>query len=159
MFFSKVTYGFAGLCFMASLFLAGLNVDAGDRKATYVGSESCKECHEAEYDNFQANARKAKSYESIRRMRKGLTDTEIKSCFKCHTTGYGEPGGFKSAEETPHVKNAGCEVCHGPGSIHAESGDPDKLGSKISVEVCKTCHSAERVRAFRFKPMLYGGAH
>ena len=37
--------------------------------------------------------------------------------------GYGKPGGFRSEHETPGLKEPGCEVCHGPGSIHAASRD------------------------------------
>jgi hypothetical protein len=128
-------------------------------EATYVGSEVCKECHEAEYNNYSKYAKKAKSYESIQVMRKGLTEAEIKSCYQCHTTGYGQSGGFKSESETPHLKNAGCEVCHGPGSIHIESEDPDDLGGDVSLDGCKTCHNPDRVASFNFKPMLHGGAH
>ena len=127
--------------------------------ATYVGTETCKECHEAEYDNFKAYAKKATSYESVKKMKKGLTSEEIKECYTCHTTGYGQPGGFVSIEKTPHLQDAGCEVCHGPGSNHIESEDPDDIIAELEAENCKTCHNANRVEAFNFKPMLYGGAH
>ncbi len=126
---------------------------------TYVGTESCKECHEVEYENFKAFAKKATSYESINRMKKGLTAEEIKGCYGCHTTGYGQPGGFVSIEKTPQLQDAGCEVCHGPGSNHIESEDSDDIIVELEAENCKTCHNAGRVEAFNFKPMLYGGAH
>jgi len=126
---------------------------------TYVGTESCKECHEVEYENFKAFARKATSYESIKKMQKGLTAEEIKGCYGCHTTGFGQPGGFISIEKTPDLKDAGCEVCHGPGSKHIESEDPEDIIANIEVESCKTCHNSSRVAAFNFKPMLHGGAH
>lgn len=129
------------------------------QKATYVGSEICKDCHEAEYSNYSRYAKKAKSYESIQVMRKGLTESEVEACYQCHTTGYGQPGGFKSESETPHLKNAGCEVCHGPGSIHIESEDPEDLGGDVTLDGCKICHNSERVASFNFKPMLHGGAH
>jgi hypothetical protein len=92
-------------------------------------------------------------------MQPKLTAEEFKECLRCHTTGYGEPGGFKSAEETDALKNPGCEVCHGPGSIHAESGDPADLALEVSLEVCGKCHNSDRVAAFGFKPMLHAGAH
>src|SRR4030042_5842574 len=87
----------------------------GGNKGGYVGSDACKDCHEKEYNSFMTYAKKSKSFESIERVRKGLTEEEIKGCYFCHTTGYGKPGGFVSPEKTPHLKNAGCEVCHGPG--------------------------------------------
>ena len=58
------------------LFLSGfygISSASDQNRATYVGTEACKECHEAEYDNFKAYAKKATSYESIKKMQKGLT--------------------------------------------------------------------------------------
>ncbi len=146
----------AGLLATAAAIHAG---GAAERRAFYVGSEACGGCHEAQYTSFTANSKKAHSYENIRKMQKKLAPEEFRGCFKCHTTGYGEPGGFVSIEETPALKNPGCEVCHGPGSLHAESGDPADLTGRVSLETCAKCHSSERVAAFGFKPMLYAGAH
>ncbi|HUV49812.1 MAG TPA: cytochrome c family protein [Anaerolineae bacterium] len=134
-----------------------LGCEAADN--TYVGSDACVECHETEYKNFKTFAHKRNSFKSIKTMKNRLTDEEFKGCFKCHTTGYGEPGGFKSETETPDLKNAGCEVCHGPGGIHAETGAPEDINGKLTLKACETCHNAERVGAFRFKPLIYGGAH
>jgi hypothetical protein len=92
-------------------------------------------------------------------MQKSLTNQELKSCFECHTTGYGEPGGFKSESETPHLKNAGCEVCHGPGSTHVETNDPEDIKGDLTAKDCEKCHNSDRVGAFRYKPLIYGGAH
>lgn len=125
----------------------------------YVGSDACKSCHENEYRNFMAYAKKATSFRSIERVRKGLTEEEIKGCYVCHTTGYGKPGGFVSIEKTPHLKNAGCEVCHGPGEIHVKARDSRYIKRRMKIEECEVCHTSERVRAFRYKPMLHGGAH
>lgn len=125
----------------------------------YVGSDACKVCHEEEYRNFMAYAKKATSYRSIERVRKGLTEEEMKVCYTCHTTGYGKPGGFISLEKTPHLKNAGCEVCHGPGEYHINAKDSRYIKRKMKIEDCEACHTSERVRAFRYKPMLHGGAH
>src|SRR4030042_5696348 len=76
----------------------------GGNKGGYVGSDACKDCHEKEYNSFMTYAKKSKSFESIERVRKGLTEEEIKGCYFCHTTGYGKPGGFVSPEKTPHLK-------------------------------------------------------
>jgi len=64
-----------------------------------------------------------------------------------------------SIEKTPELANAGCEVCHGPGSEHAQSGDKSLIQTKLTVEQCQTCHNEQRVKSFGFKPMLFGGAH
>lgn len=144
------------ICCMLSLTIR-CPVSASEK--TFVGSDACMECHKTQYSNFQSSAKKASSYESIRVMEPKLTEEEFKSCFECHTTGYGQPGGFISDGLTPKLKNAGCEVCHGPGSLHIKSQDPEDIKSKITIEECNRCHSPERVQAFNFKPLLFGGAH
>jgi hypothetical protein len=104
-------------------------------------------------------AKKSTSFKSIERVKKGLTEEEIKGCYFCHTTGYGKPGGFISPEKTPHLKNAGCEVCHGPGEFHVKLRDPKYIKRRMTLKDCEVCHISERVRAFRYKPMIHGGAH
>jgi len=127
--------------------------------AIYVGSLVCRDCHREEYDNFMTYAKKSTSFQSIEKQMKHLTPDEIKQCYPCHTTGYGQPGGFISPEETPHLKNAGCEVCHGPGAEHARTGTPTTIIGKMSKKDCEVCHISERVKAFKYKPLIHGGAH
>ena len=153
----KTVFMFLGVIFFVYGY-AGVGAN-DDNPKTYVGSEVCQDCHEDQYNNFNEFSKKAHSYDSVKVMKKGLTEAEIKSCFSCHTTGYGELSGFRSEQETPHLKNAGCEVCHGPGSAHIESEDPDDIKSKLSIADCETCHNPDRIKAFKFKPMLFGGAH
>jgi hypothetical protein len=126
----------------------------------YVGSEACSECHEEEYDHYRKFAKKAHSGDSVKIMMGDLTREELAECYGCHMTGYGKPGGFVSFEKTPEMAQAGCEVCHGPGFDHVDSGgDPDLIKRDLSLDDCTGCHNPERVEAFDFKPLLYGGAH
>ncbi len=152
-FYKKILYCILLLGFMS----LSTYVYASDK--TYVGSKVCMECHEHEYENFMNSAKKANSYGSIKVMKSKLTDEEYKSCFECHTTGYGKVGGFISEKKTPELKNAGCEVCHGPGSLHAESNDIEDIKYELSLEDCTGCHNSDRVQSFDFKPLLFGGAH
>lgn len=128
-------------------------------QAAYVGSQACQECHEGHFKRFEQYAKKAHSFQSITLMSRGLTEAEVKKCYECHTTGYNRPGGFRSEAETPQLKNAGCEVCHGPGSLHVASQDPKDIKAKLSAKDCESCHNSERVGAFRYRPVLFGGAH
>jgi hypothetical protein len=133
----------------------------GERNETinYVGSLACKKCHSEEYENFITYAKKSTSFESIQKQMKHLSPEEIEQCYRCHTTGYGKPGGFVSLDKTPHLKNAGCEVCHGPGAEHIKSGDPLTIIINLSKKDCEVCHISERVKAFKYKPLIHGGAH
>lgn len=133
---------------------------AETQSARFVGSKVCADCHDREYENYSKFSKKAHSGESVQVMAKDLTPAELKECFLCHTTGYGRPGGFQSFEKTPEMADAGCEVCHGPGSLHVEErGDPAYIKGDLAIEDCETCHNPDRVASFGFKPMLFGGAH
>ncbi len=149
------------MLFLTTFLLWGWHVrQAGsEMEKTYVGSQVCQECHETEYENFKTYAKKAHSYEHIKVMRKGLAEAEFRTCFECHTTGYKKPGGFRSEHETPHLKDAGCEVCHGPGSLHVETNEPEDIKGSLTARDCDVCHSADRVAAFDYKPLIHGGAH
>ncbi|MFC1523734.1 cytochrome c family protein [Thermodesulfobacteriota bacterium] len=125
----------------------------------FVGSDACKPCHPEEYESFISFAKKSRSYQSVEKLKTRLTEDEVRKCYSCHTTGYGMPGGFVSDEETPHLKNAGCEVCHGPGSFHLTSGDKTDIKRDLTTDDCVACHISERIKAFRYKPMIHGGAH
>jgi len=125
----------------------------------FVGSLACKKCHPEEYDNFMTYAKKSESFQSIEKQMRHLTPEEIRQCYPCHTTGYGQPGGFVSIEKTPHLKNAGCEVCHGPGAVHVRTGDQATIIGNLSKIDCENCHISERVKAFKYKPLIHGGAH
>lgn len=145
--------------FLIFIFTGSFSVKAED--LSYVGSKKCFECHEEEYKNFIKFAKKAHSFNAVKRMSKDLSDKEIKTCYSCHTTGYGEPGGFIDEKKTPELKNGGCEVCHGPGSRHVQTEDAEDIigNGKLNLSICEKCHSNERVKAFEFKPLLHGGAH
>ena len=99
-------------------------------RATYLGARVCKGCHLVQHLSWQKLAH-GKAFELLRpgireapKQRAGLDPSKDYSndarCLRCHTTGYGEPGGFISREETPELLNVGCESCHGAGSRFVE---------------------------------------
>lgn len=154
---------------LAAVLLAGLLVlvGAGQPVSTalaaearsYVGTDACAPCHADQHATFRKYAKKSKSAHSVKVMAPKLSREEVQGCYACHTTGYGKPGGFVSFEATPHLADAGCEVCHGPGSAHVDSGGDVSLIDKPTMEGCVVCHNEQRVRSFNFKPLLHGGAH
>lgn len=128
----------------------------------YVGSAKCAECHNkpdtAIYDRFRKFSRKSQAYQSVKRM-KGLSPKEREGCYRCHTTGYGKPTGFVSPEKTPHLADVGCEACHGPGKLHTQSMDMAHIVRKVTIDVCEKCHKDAKVKSFRYKGVIYAGAH
>jgi hypothetical protein len=104
---------------------------------TYVGNKECAACH---FDQFMMwrKTPHAKAFEIM--PAKYHTDA---TCLKCHSTGFGEPTGFKSLQQTPNLVGNGCENCHGPGSKHTEiakSFGQKKLTEQEQKYVRSTIH-------------------
>ncbi|MGE5296133.1 MAG: multiheme c-type cytochrome, partial [Solirubrobacterales bacterium] len=104
---------------------------------SYAGSESCRECHQAQYDEWITEGHAV----ALTSLKKVGSDRDPE-CVICHVVGLEYEGGYVSEETTPHLKDVGCENCHGPGSEHNESlGLKATRGPKTS---CLACHTAEK---------------
>ncbi len=103
----------------------------------FTGSESCKECHSYEYGQWSEKTHAA----ALDSLKKVGSDRDPE-CVICHVIGMEYEGGYLSEEQTPHLKDVGCENCHGPGSEHVKS-----FGQKATREPkmsCLACHTAEK---------------
>jgi len=138
---------------------------AAQEEHTFVGTKGCKKCHLKEFKSWE-QTKMAQAYESL----KPGVDTEIKqelgmdpdtdyttdeSCVACHVTGWGQPGGFTSIEETPELAGISCESCHGAGSTYIQDhlmslkNKEYKLSEvvaagmveKVGEEQCAVCHN------------------
>ena len=100
------------------------DVKAEDLK--YVLAKKCKKCHIKQFKSWEKTTM-AKSFENLKpgvnaeaKKKAGIDPdkdyTADADCLRCHTTGYGKPGGFVSLATTPDLINVQCEACHGPGS-------------------------------------------
>lgn len=103
----------------------------------YSGSESCKSCHEYEYSKWSTK-RHAHAYETLEKVGSQF-DPE---CVVCHTVGLEYEGGFVSAEQTPHLKDVGCENCHGLATEHIRS--LGEIGLSEPKSGCGDCHTPEQ---------------
>lgn len=156
--------------------------DKAEEKAQYVGDKTCQKCHFQQHKSWKKTGM-AKSMNTLKPTAesadKGLFDRKVAAkldpakdytadatCLKCHTTGYGEPGGYPvdAKKDEAAVKLAAlmgvvsCEACHGPGSLYVKSKteciekDKDakftfeglaKLGLiKPDEKNCATCHNS-----------------
>jgi len=75
-------------------------------------------------------------------------EQQDENCISCHVTGYGQPGGWVSFEETPQLVGIQCEACHGPGALHFKTPIKDVEAKKASLGVpdeanCLQCHIEE----------------
>lgn len=107
----------------------------------YTGSESCKSCHKYEYEKWSTKAH-ASAYATLERVGSQY-DPE---CVVCHVVGMDYYSGFVSEQTTGHLKNVGCENCHGPGSMHKESYGKVKTSEPFSD--CMDCHTPEHSGEF-----------
>ncbi len=97
-------------------------------KPAYMGAASCNgRCHDPWYQAWKDTPH-ARTYELLMpgvrgaiKRRTGLdpkTDyTANPECLRCHTTGYGQNGGFVPGETpiipwAPSMEQVGCEMCH-----------------------------------------------
>jgi hypothetical protein len=102
----------------------------------YTGSASCKGCHGYESEKWSQKAH-ADAYAILEKVG-SHRDPE---CVSCHVVGMEYESGFISERKTGHLKNVGCENCHGPGSKHVESGGLTALTGPKSE--CIDCHTPE----------------
>lgn len=103
----------------------------------YVGSKSCKPCHAYEYEKWSSKAH-AQAYATLERVGSQFDP----QCVICHVVGMKYEGGFVSEQKTGHLKDVGCENCHGPGSEHIKTAGAAKTAEpKVR---CLDCHTPEQ---------------
>ena len=102
---------------------------AAPKNQNYVGKNTCAACHYDKYRTWK-HEKHALAFEIL--PKKYRQDPE---CLNCHTTGYGEPTGFKDSATTPHLAGITCESCHGAGSEHAKLAQELFLGAESEVSL------------------------
>jgi hypothetical protein len=70
-------------------------------------------------------------------------------CIACHVTGWEYKTGFMNERKTPHLKNTGCENCHGPCSEHINLLENQKLQARIRRLINPYQFDPEETRAQR----------
>ncbi len=119
----------------------------------YTGSKRCGSCH---FDQFTKWKKDSHSQAFALLTAKYQKDPK---CLKCHTTGYGQPTGFKDVKASAALTDVGCESCHGPGSKHEEISqkyantktltkeqEEEVRGSiwlMLPTNVCVECHTTK----------------
>jgi hypothetical protein len=82
-------------------------------------------------------------------------------CVECHVTGWQAPGGAVLGQ-LDTLKDVQCEVCHGPGAVHAELGDGSRIVRDPPEAVCVECHNEHHSPTFdfvRYRPKILGPGH
>jgi cytochrome c554/c'-like protein len=110
----------------------------------YAGTAACQSCHPAAYATWEKSGH-AHAYRTL------VTAGHDRDpdCAGCHVVGLGSESGFRSPAATPHLKDVGCESCHGPAAAHAQSPAAQKL-PRLDAATCRHCHVAEQSPHFDF---------
>lgn len=109
----------------------------------YVGSNTCMECHKETHKNWTGSVH-AKAFTTL----KDKNKTDDPECLKCHTTGYGQLGGYQEKRQAD-LESVSCESCHGPGEQHIKTqkktdirGLGDDCPFCVIEQICLSCHDA-----------------
>ena len=111
---------------LEGLGLTGLKHPEGQ----FAGSSVCADCHLDATDKFLETTHSHATRTLVEIDPPRHHDPE---CLSCHVIGWNPQqffpyrSGYLGLEKTPHLRDNGCENCHGPGAAHAaaESGEED----------------------------------
>jgi len=106
------------------------------RPDAYVGPRACASCHEQAYNSWLLSSH------AVTMVRLPAETHLDPACTRCHSTGAGVDGGFVSLLETGHLRDVGCEACHGPSGGHRPDGAVEPLEPRTR---CATCHDPDHV--------------
>ncbi|HLJ12721.1 MAG TPA: multiheme c-type cytochrome [Planctomycetaceae bacterium] len=108
-----------------------------------AGTVVCQECH-ADASAIWRDSNHSHAWETL-----VADEAHVDPmCQKCHTTGFGLPGGFQSRSKSAALVSVGCESCHGPAKAHADT--PAKRTPFVAREQCTRCHDHENSPEFEF---------
>jgi len=124
---------------------SGGDVETVWRAGEYYGSRACSECHPVEYASWRLTPH---ALATARVPLERQTDPE---CLGCHATGAGVDGGYEDRNSTSHLRQVGCEACHGPGGGHP-SPEADALATAQAT--CRSCHDDARMIGGSLETML-----
>lgn len=111
--------------------------------ADFVGSESCRPCHEEEFKSWLGTMH-AIAYKTLQK----TGNDRDPECVGCHVVGLEHESGFRSVEEQPAMASVGCESCHGAGSKHIQS--PYEAYGVAGEKSCMSCHVPAHSPNFSF---------
>jgi len=122
----------------------------------YAGIEVCADCHPDALKVWRRSLH-ALAWETLEADAKTF-DAE---CVSCHVTGWQKPGG-SVLSKVEGLEDVQCEVCHGPGAVHAELGDGSHIVRDPPESLCVECHNAHHSPKFdfvRYRQKIVGPGH
>lgn len=100
----------------------------------------CAFCHPSAHEDWMTSSH-PQALQSLEAIGQGTNP----NCLPCHTTGFGQEGGFVNRQTTDALAGVQCESCHGPGGPHVDDIMDPALRPPFSVEmvdaaICGDCH-------------------
>ena len=115
-----------------------------DENNSYIGSQACQECHQAEFSQWSHSSH-ATAFNTLRTLGREY----YPECVTCHVTGSGYESGYQiSNTERAHLVDVGCETCHGPGRQHTYTPLKENIRGQVPEKVCMACHTPEHSPGF-----------
>jgi hypothetical protein len=142
-------------------------------KVEYVGSERCKKCHEYAYEIWEKTPH-SRAYKTLVDAKRPSNRQYDPECIVCHTVGFGYLSGYINEKRTPlpllprkghqpvekakhHLRDVGCEACHGPASLHVANSTnrtwqkrinpwkylPKEKRKDAMDQFCQKCHDID----------------
>ena len=115
------------------------------RDFAVAGTDTCQECH-ADDCSLWRKSKHALAWTALKQ-KNAQFDPD---CQRCHTTGYGLPGGFASVRSGGRLTDAGCENCHGPSKAHVKNPNVLTAYYAQAKDRCISCHDRENSPEFNY---------
>jgi len=134
-----------------------------------LSERTCMGCHRKEYQQWNSTAH-SHAWQSL----VVKNQTGDAKCQQCHTTMFGEEGGFTTLRETPFFVNVQCAACHQlrAGSVddHIKrvrlrrgmdktNGQTERDFSPVTETSCLKCHTNDASPDFEFETALKKVTH
>lgn len=110
----------------------------------FAGNQNCQSCHVQDCSHW-SSTKHAHAWETLTNKLSHVDPY----CQQCHTTGYGQSGGFFSIAQSKTMVNVGCESCHGASADHA--ANPKTRTAMVATDSCVGCHDRENSPAFNYE--------
>ena len=116
----------------------------------YAAASACVTCHTNEFTRWTYTDHARAAWTSLLKR----NETDNVECVQCHTTGFGQPGGFGelTSGNLGRFKAVQCEACHGPLVGHPD--DPRVKAEPVTVQTCLGCHDEANSPDFDYESYL-----
>ena len=121
------------------------------KELVFAGWQVCSQCHGPQTD-FWEKTEHFSAYQTLVEQEQQFN----LDCLPCHVTAEYETTRISNNDSIllslpSALRQVGCEVCHGPGKIHAVSQDPSHISRKPAASICLRCHTPERDEKFNYE--------